>query len=184
MVVPHCGFPVWDTLCSNKRTLSPSSSSWYSESNVTEGSKPSLELYSIYSLTCFLPVFHSWILFLIQIPGLCSLSIVDFGQLWFRLVTIGLVLGFLSPRKVRLSSPITGKVLWESYWCFFAGMDCPVVYDGARPVTLFSARPGNLKIRFLNLNSVRVGKEEIRRDPRWWQGRVKLHSHPRTKLEL
>ena len=33
---------------------------------------------------------------------------------------------------------------------------------GARPVTLFSARLGNLRVQFLNLNLMRIDREEIR----------------------
>lgn len=79
------------------------------------------------------------------------------------LVTVGLVLGFLSPRTVRPPSPTTGRrsgslpdtsvLTWLIPW--FVG-------DGAKPVTLLSARLGNLIIRFLNLKSGRADKEGTR----------------------
>lgn len=78
-------------------------------------------------------------------------------------MTVGLVLGFLSPKTVRPPSPTTGRcsgslldsslLTWLIPW--FVG-------DGAKPVTLFSAGLGNLIIRFLNLKSGRADKEETR----------------------
>lgn len=79
------------------------------------------------------------------------------------MVPVGLVLGFLSPRTARPPSPATGRrsgslpdtsLLTWLILCF--------VDDGAKPVTLFSARWGNLNIRFLNLKSGRADKEETR----------------------
>lgn len=76
-------------------------------------------------------------------------------------MTVGPGLGFLSPRTVRPSSPTTGRhsgslpdtalLTWLILW--FVGV-------GAKPVTLFSTRLGNLIIRFLNLKLGGADKEE------------------------